>query len=144
VEVADDDQTPSGLKLEGIGPGGRPYRKHFLDLGGLGVRDLCADGKDLLILAGPSQDLDGPVTVFRWEGGAAAQEQSVVFAGGLKKVIDVPFGAGFDHAESITLLPPDDGGRRAVMVLYDAPTDERKRGREGEAILRADIFTPPG
>lgn len=141
VAVVDDDRHPSKLKLEGIGPGGRPYHKHFLDLGGLGVRDLCVDGKDLLILAGPAQDLDGPVAVFRWADWAEREEQSFVFADGLKKVLNVPFGEGFDHAESITLPPAGDGGRRPVMVLYDAPSAERKRGRPREAVLRADIFT---
>ncbi len=143
VEVQDDEQDSSELRLKGIGPDGRPYRKHFLDLGGLGVRDLCADGKDMLILAGPTMDLDGPVTVFRWEGGHRPEKQSIVFADELKKVIDVPFGIGVDHAETITLLPADESGRRGLLVLYDAPADERKRGREGEAALRADIFTLP-
>jgi hypothetical protein len=143
VEVQDDEQDSSELRLKGIGPDGRPYRKHFLDLGGLGVRDLCADGKDLLILAGPTMDLDGPVTIFRWEGGLRPEKQSVVFADELQKVLDVPYGIGVDHAEAITLVPAGESGRRGVLVLYDAPADERKRGREGEAVLRADIFTLP-
>lgn len=143
VEVQDDEQDSSKLRLKGIGPDGRLYQKHFLDLGGLGVRDLCADGKDMLILAGPTMDLDGPVTIFRWAGGLRPKKQSIVFADGLQKVINVPFGIGVDHAETITLVPADESGRRGVMVLYDAPADERKRGREGEAVLRADIFTLP-
>ena len=35
---------------------------------GSGVRDLCPHGDDLLVLAGPTMDLDGPVHVFRWHG----------------------------------------------------------------------------
>ncbi|MNG03413.1 hypothetical protein D3C84_864920 [compost metagenome] len=35
------------------------YRKHFFALNGLGFRDLCTSGDDLLILAGPTMDLDG-------------------------------------------------------------------------------------
>ena len=49
------------------------YRKHLLRLGGLGVRDLCPHGQDLLVLAGPTMDLDGPVHVFRWHGALAAE-----------------------------------------------------------------------
>ncbi|HLM55881.1 MAG TPA: DUF3616 domain-containing protein [Pyrinomonadaceae bacterium] len=144
VELGGDDDDTSVLRLKGIGPGGRPYRKHFLELGGLGVRDLCADGADLLILAGPTMDLDGPVALFRWENGARPEEQSVVFAGDkLTRVLDIPFGAGSDHAEGITLLPAEGGARRELLVLYDAPSAARKRGREGEAVLRADIFTMP-
>jgi hypothetical protein len=88
-------------------------------------------------------DLDGPVAIFRWEGGAKPQEQSVIFAEKLKRVLEVPFGVGSDHAEGMALLPAKDGGRREVLLVYDAPSDERKSGREGEAVLRADIFTLP-
>lgn len=144
VEVEPDADKPATLRLKGIGPGGRPYRKHFLDLGGLGVRALSADGEDLLILAGPTMDLDGPFTIFRWAGGAAPGEQSVVFSGELKRVLDLPSGAGSDRAEGITLLPAGDGGGAELLVLYDAPSDRRKRGREGEAVLRADIFKLSG
>ncbi|HEY9879944.1 MAG TPA: DUF3616 domain-containing protein, partial [Leptolyngbyaceae cyanobacterium] len=35
------------------------YRKHFLDLSGMGIRDLCWEGNDLLILAGPTMDISG-------------------------------------------------------------------------------------
>lgn len=144
VEVGEDKQDSSVLGLKGIGPDERPYRKHFLDLGGLGIRDLCADGVDLLILAGPTMDLDGPVTVFRWEGGARPEKQSVVFADQLQKIMDVPFGVGVDHAEGMALVPAADGGGRGIMLVYDAPSDERKRGEGSEAVLRADIFPLPG
>lgn len=43
VELEDNDQ-PSTLSLKAIGPSDRLYRKHFLHLGGLGIRDLCAQG----------------------------------------------------------------------------------------------------
>ena len=49
-----------------LGPRGTPYRKHFLQLEGLGVRDLVIHEKDLYILAGPTMDLDGPVFIYRW------------------------------------------------------------------------------
>jgi len=64
VELRENKQDPSILKLKNIGPADQPYRKHFVDLGGLGIRDLCIHGNDLLILAGPTMDLDGPVTIF--------------------------------------------------------------------------------
>lgn len=143
VEVTDEDGDPSRLRLKAIGPGGRPYRKHFLELGGLGVRDLCADGNDLLILAGPTMELDGPVNIFRWGGGARPAEESMIFADGLSRILPVPFGVGTDHAEGITFLPAVEGARREVLVVYDAPSKERKPSREGESVLRADIFELP-
>ncbi len=65
VLPCDDPGTPGRLVF-GPFPDGTRYRKHLLDLGGLGVRDLCPDGADLLVLAGPSMALSGPVRVHRW------------------------------------------------------------------------------
>ncbi|MBC8030518.1 MAG: DUF3616 domain-containing protein [Pyrinomonadaceae bacterium] len=143
MAVREGGKDASTLKLKKIGLKGRLYQKHFLQLGGLGVRDLCLDGEDLLILAGPTMDLDGPVTVFRWPGGANPKEESLVFRESLQKVIDVPFGNGRDHAEGMTLLPPNKQGRRSVLILYDAPSEERKKSKKGEAALRADVFELP-
>lgn len=143
LAVTKNDEAPSTLRLQKIGSKGRPYRKHFLDLGGLGVRDLCIDGDDLLILAGPTMDLDGPVTVFRWRGGGKPEEESMVFSDALERVINVPFGAGNDHAEGMTLLPADNNGRRSVLILYDAPSEERKKSGKGKAALRADVIELP-
>ncbi len=56
------------LSLKPIGPDGQKYRRHFLGLGGLSVRDLCFDGDDLLVLAGPALPLPWPPTIFRWVG----------------------------------------------------------------------------
>lgn len=143
MAIKEKARASSTLKLAEIGSKGRLYRKHFLDLGGLGIRDLCIDGDDLLILAGPTMDLDGPVTIFRWRGGSKPKEESLVFGDALEKVIDVPFGAGNDHAEGMTILPANSKGRRSVMILYDAPSEERKKSEKGEAALRADIFELP-
>jgi hypothetical protein len=143
MAVSEDDKTGSTLKLKKVGSKGDPYRKHFLDLGGLGIRDLCLDGDDLLILAGPTMDLDGPVTVFRWRGGGNPKEESLIFGDALERVLDVPFGTGNDHAEGMTLLPPDNKGRQSVLILYDAPAAERKKSKNGEAVLRADVFKLP-
>jgi hypothetical protein len=52
------------LKLRKAGPDGARYVKHFLDLAGLGMRELAFDGDALLILAAPTMDLDGPVVLY--------------------------------------------------------------------------------
>ncbi|MFC5168248.1 DUF3616 domain-containing protein [Nonomuraea angiospora] len=107
-----------------------PYRKHFLNLGGLGVRDLCPDGDSLLILAGPTMDLDGPVRVVRWRPGT---RQGVVPEGELETVIELPHGVKCDHPEGLALLAD---GR--LMVVYDSPSPARFTPAGG---VLADVFT---
>jgi hypothetical protein len=46
---------------------GKRMRKHLLDLGGLGVRDLGRRGEEVLILAGPVTSTGGPFRLFRWQ-----------------------------------------------------------------------------
>ncbi|MBI6896624.1 DUF3616 domain-containing protein [Pseudomonas putida] len=137
IEPEQDKNSPGTLRLKPIGPDGRPYRKHFFDLEGLGVRDLCWQGDDLLVLAGPTLDLDGPVTVFRWRGALASDEESVVFPDQLEKVLEVPFGKGDDHAEGLCLYEPGDGTGAVLLVVYDAAAEQRKQGATG---VEGDLF----
>ncbi|MGH8968027.1 MAG: DUF3616 domain-containing protein, partial [Actinomycetes bacterium] len=107
-----------------------------LDLDGLGVRDLCRHNDDLLILAGPSMDLDGPVRVYRWRGTAQIDAPEVVHRAELQHELDLPFGAGTDHAEGIAVLP--DG---ALLVVYDSP-DPARMPNHGTVL--ADVVRLPG
>lgn len=145
LEVHLAEEKPAGgtpaLRLREIGPGGRPYRKHFVQLGGLGVRDLCVHGSDLLILAGPTMELSGPVTVFRWPGGAAPEAESMLSDKKLERVIDIPFGQGADHAEGITLFSPDGGEPRALMVVYDSASGAHAKPEDNS--ITTDIFALP-
>lgn len=139
LELHLEDDGDSGLKLKKIGPNGRAYRKHFLGLGGLGVRDLCADGQDMLVLAGPPLTHDGPVRVFRWPEGVAKNQETVVWADELeKRALTIPHGVGVDRAEGMTLVPG--GNPPSILVVYDAPAAERK---VGDRTVRADIFGLP-
>lgn len=131
VELQIGDGTD--IVPQAIGPGGLRYRKHFLDLRGLGVRDLCRDGDDLLVLAGPTMELDGRTAVFRWLGAMTSEDEAVVRKDNLKCELNIPFGKGEDRAEGITLL---DGGKSA-LVVHDSPAKERKTGDHG---IRADVF----
>ncbi len=108
------------LELAPLDDDGAVYRTHFLDLDGLGVRDLCPDGADLLVLAGPSMDLDGPVRVYRWHEALDSNAPRVVRAPALSRELNLPFGDGDDHAEGIGLLD----GRR-LLVVYDSPAPAR-------------------
>jgi Protein of unknown function (DUF3616) len=114
-----DEDEPDRLRLHELDDG-RRYRKHVLDLAGLGVRDLCPQGDDLLVLAGPTMDLDGPVHVLRWHGAMSVDAPTVVRSGALTREVDLPYGEGTDHAEGIGLL--DDG---SLLVVYDSPAPER-------------------
>lgn len=139
LELHLEEGGPKELKLKKIGPKGRAYRKHILDLGGLGVRDLCADGQDLLILAGPPMTHDGPVRVFRWKGAAAETAETVVWPDELGgPLLTIPHGAGEDRAEGIALVPG--ANPPSLLVVYDAPSAARK---VGDRAVRADIFGLP-
>lgn len=124
------------LKLRKIGEDGARYRKHFLDLGGLGIRELAFDGDGLLLLAGPTMDLDGPVVLYRWSGALGAGEQTIVPADQLQEALRLPYGRGEDHAEGICLLSAQ-GGAKELLVVYDSPAADRLHGNTA---IDADIF----
>ncbi|MGP4096756.1 DUF3616 domain-containing protein [Nonomuraea sp. KM90] len=123
------------LRIEDAGKGRlrlrEPYRKHFLDLGGLGVRDMCPDGDSLLLLAGPTMDLDGPVRVLRWRVGR--KRPGIVPADELEAVVELPYGVGCDHPEGLARLAD---GR--LMIVYDSPSPARITPAGG---VLADVFT---
>jgi len=141
LEVEVKERKNGRLKLSKIGDAGARYLKHFLDLGGLGIRELAFDGEALLILAGPTMDLDGPVVLYRWPDARAVGAPTVVPADRLERVLQMPYGAGEDHAEGICWLPgadgDGDGDGRELLVVYDCPAAGRLH--DGTAI-EADVF----
>jgi len=141
LEPVVESGNPSELTLKEINQGApqQPtYRKHFLDLGGLGIRDLYAQGSDLLILAGPAMDLDGPVSIFRWSGGAQPKRESIVGRDVVSKVKDIHYGQGEDHAEGMTLFSNDNQGAESFLIVYDSASKSRLLG---ESSVKADIFS---
>jgi hypothetical protein len=129
-----EEDEPGRLRLRRFDDG-LPYRKHVLDLDGLGVRDLCPAGDDLLVLAGPTMDLDGPVRIYRWHGGFRAAAPSIVRGDLLSRELELTYGEGDDHAEGLSLL-----GEDRVLVVYDSPADARVTG-DGAVI--ADVLLLP-
>lgn len=111
----------------------RGYAKHFLDLAGMGIRELRTHGNDLLLLAGPTMALDGTIAVYRWIDGATADRDEVVHAERLTRLFDVPHGPGVDRAEGMTLWD----SQEQLLVVYDGPSDRRKAGETG---VYADLF----
>ncbi len=140
LELALAFAAPGLLRLALIDERGRPYRKHFLDLRGLGVRDLRLHGQDLLILAGPTMDLDGPAAVYRWRDALAADRSMLVGGDDIEEVVSVPYGTGeraaHDHPEGLALLRADGDEPESVLIVYDSPDERRKRGANA---VQADV-----
>jgi hypothetical protein len=129
LDIEVTDQAPGELGLAPVASGGRLYRKHFLGLDGLGIRDLCFNGADLLILAGPTMDADGPLRVYQLDNALALTtdgflEQS---AGRLRQVLALPCVSGGDKAEGLTLMPQagEGGDGPSLLVVFDAPSQPR-------------------
>ena len=140
LRVGDDPDDERRLRLRGVGDTKRPYAKHLLDLRGLGVRELCRDGDDLLVLAGPTMQLDGRATVFRWRDVRAGEGDGFVERDELEPVLELPYGQGTDegveHPEGIALTRTADG-RKALLVVYDSPRASRRRG---DSAVEADVY----
>lgn len=114
------------LDLKEIGDDGAKYKKYFLNLNGLGVRELCWQGDDLLILAGPTMTVEGEMQVFRWRKAASSkgnmiqeQDEDELFP-----LFDLPFTIGSDHAEGLALYSCWEAGD-GLMVFYDSPNQLR-------------------
>jgi hypothetical protein len=136
LEVAFEETAKGRLKLKPVAEG-QEYRKHFLDLDGLGIRSLMVDGSDLIILAGPTMDLDGPVRLYRWRGALGAQTSTVTPRADVERLLDLPFGEGVDHAEGATVLRLAPGEPPALLVAYDSPAEARLLPGGG---VNADLF----
>lgn len=128
------------LRLGRVGKGKGKYHKLFLDLQGLGIRDIDLDGDDLLILAGPTMALRSDAVVVRWRDAARVAGDGMVSRDRLEHVLDLPYGSGaresVDHPEGIAI--EGEGADRALLVVYDSPSKERRR--EGASCSVADRF----
>ncbi len=124
------------LKLRKIGKHGERYRKHFLNLDGMGVRECYTDADDghLYVLAGPTMDLDGDIAIWRVKGGFDDVHTNVLHE--VERLFDITHAEevdyGTDKAEG--LCDHVGGG---YLVVYDSPAEGRK---EGDADVWADVF----
>lgn len=135
LELAIEDLGGGWLGLGPVGKGKAPYRKHFVDLRGLGVRDMCTHDGHILLLGGPTMDVDGPAAVFRWKAPKAKKRDTLTDADDLPAVIELPYGGQeTEHPEGITVI--GDAGP-ALLVVYDSPGGHRTRGAHG---VRADLI----
>jgi Protein of unknown function (DUF3616) len=137
IELQVTDGSSGMFMLDFLGSSNVKFRRHFLQLDSLGVRDLVMHGNDVFVLAGPTMDLDGPVFIHRSSNALEQGADSLTFLKDLKRVVSVPFGIGKDHAEGLTLLP---GDALAGMVCYDSPDAARIEGINEDGV-RADVFS---
>ncbi len=138
LELELESTEPGILTLKQLTDEGAKYKKHFFDLNGLGIRELCIRGKDMIILAGPTMDLEGEMTVFRWK--KALKNLDELFHsqenGDLIPLFDIPFTIGSDHAEGLALYSYLDKND-SLMVFYDSPDEQRLRQ---EKQIFVDVF----
>lgn len=136
LEIMVKEKKKGKLKLKKMGKGKEKYRKHFFHLQGMGVRELAVANEDLLILAGPTMDCDGTITMYRIKNGIKDREESLTYNNYIDRLFDVAIGHeteyGVDKAEGLTLM--EDG---RLMVIYDTPAESRVKG---ESSAYADIF----
>lgn len=132
VELVVSAKKSGRLTIEGA-----PW-KRLLALEGLGVRDLKRDGDDLLILAGPTTGLSGPVALYRWRGwaGDSPRDSGKVRLHRPERILDLPFGRGVDHPEGLALW-----GEGQILVICDSPAPGRTDADGGE--IAADLFQLP-
>jgi Protein of unknown function (DUF3616) len=65
IELQVTDGSSGMFMLDFLGSSNVKFRRPFLQLDGLGVRDLVMHGNDVFVLAGPTMELDGPVFIHR-------------------------------------------------------------------------------
>lgn len=138
LEIEVEEKQPGVLSLNKIGESEQCYKKHFLDLNGQGIREICFYGDDLLVLAGPTMDVEGSMTVFRLQNILDASENTLssLNSENLEVLFDLPFIPGSDHAEGLTLFPCLEQPA-SLLVVYDSPHVSRKLT---EKEIFADVF----
>ena len=128
------EDKPGMLKLQKIGDKQQPYIRHFLNLNGLGIRDLCPWNNTLLVLAGPTMALDGPLQVFSIPFADLKTDQRLHHP---SLAIELPETSGGNRAEGLTLL---ESSTEEILVVYDAPTSPRL---QKTGAVSADRFLLP-
>ncbi|UOQ72827.1 DUF3616 domain-containing protein [Hymenobacter cellulosilyticus] len=128
------------LRLAKVGGEQQYYKKHFLALGGMGLRELRQSGDDLYLLAGPTMDLDGTIAVYHWPNGMSQEGDSLIGPDKIHRLFDVPHGhgptAGQDKAEGMGVIDKDH-----LLIVFDSPSDARKPVAHQ---VRADAYRLPG
>jgi len=138
IEIEIAKQSGNELKLKKINDSNSFYRLHFLDLAGSGIRELCFDGDELLVIAGPTMDLDGLITLYRLKQVLNLPENSLSNLENQRLEIlgEIPHATQSDRAEGLAVYPQEDD-LLCVAVVYDRPKSERLLEETG---VFGDIF----
>jgi hypothetical protein len=138
LEFAIEETEPGVLGLKNLPKSKRAYKKHFLDLDGLGIRELQLHGDDLLILAGPTMRVEGAMKLFRLKQALNQADDSLSSQAdkALELLFVLPFTLGADHAEGVACLPCLNE-ENALLIVYDSPNPARILG---PGTVFADIF----
>ncbi len=137
LEVELEEEEDGLLKLRKAEDTGNHYKKHFINLNGMGIRELHADGEDLIILAGPTMDLDGTMEIYRWKGAAQHPADQVVSQQEIESMLVLPHRSkqhGVNKAEGLAMH--EDG---TLLIAYDSPDNSRK---VGDYQVRVDMYRP--
>ncbi|HEY8575855.1 MAG TPA: DUF3616 domain-containing protein [Devosia sp.] len=110
---------------------GSKYRLHALDIGGFGIRDLLVVGDELLILAGPTQAIEGLAKIYAVRGLSPADD--VIPKERLRHIATLPMRDECDHAEGLAHLTDD--GAEYLVVAHDNPAPERLNERAHTLLL---------
>lgn len=139
LEVQVKQKGKNQLKLKKIGKHQQHYRKHVVNLHGMGIRELAVAQDDLLILAGPTMDCDGTIALYRIPQGLSDTKESMLYHDEIERLANVTLGHETDYgkekAEGLTLTADNE-----LLVVYDAPASARV---QDESDAYADIFTYP-
>jgi hypothetical protein len=126
LEIEVEETEDGSLRLKQL-TDKHPYKKHFLQLKGKGIRELRVKEKDMYILAGPTMDLDGVIAIYRWRNAIGHKDEVMVRGDELERMFEVPHGhgseSGKDKAEGLAIYDES-----SVLVVFDSPRDERKVG----------------
>ncbi|MEO0771257.1 MAG: DUF3616 domain-containing protein [Cyanobacteria bacterium J06649_4] len=144
IEIEVEDHKLGLLRLKKL-ENNQLYRKHFVDLNGLGVRDMCFQGDDLIILAGATMQLDSVMQVFRFKQAYDHSTDTLWTQSSdqLVKLFDLSVQPSRENAEGITLFPQaqtaevGDDDSPALMVVYDSPLEARL---VGDKAMLADVL----
>jgi hypothetical protein len=145
LEIEVEESSSNQLNLKAIGKDDRKYKRHFLDLDGLGIRELCFEenSESLLIIAGSTMDLDGSHSLFRLDNPLALEDNSLSSQKNkqLTYLGDIAHGYRCDRAEGLTLY----GEANSILVIYDSPAEERLILDEQNTVIgvHTDIFPLP-
>jgi len=109
------------------------FRKHLIDTGGHGVRDLAFDGDDMLILTGTPLAGDGSAAVLRWHDAAACTDTAVHLAPAVTTALALPYADADDNPEGLTRWEGD-----TWLIVHDSPHPARLDGSAED--YHADVW----